>query len=795
MGNYVGKNLLREEEDALGARGSRLVLSEESDRKVFNQGKSIIITGRKKSRRRNNQTKERFANVFVKPLEDTTSFVFPVHEKTDDELNIIEEAIENNFIFKGLETEERTTLVKAFEEHSVRANEVIITEGERGDYFYVIMTGRVFFSIGGKTVGEGGTGTSFGDLALLYDCPRAATCTASEATALWRVCQNTFRQILAKMRISDDQEVMHVLQKVPFLKNIETMYLKAMASAASRKTYKKGEVIIRKGDLGDVFYIIREGRVVVTDIEYGGDIYDDQVLKAGSYFGERAIVTKMEPRVANITSTQNTSVYCISRDVFLKVLGPLKDLVLKSNDLRTLRSIPALARSDISNEEHMEMVSLVTERSMTKGTTLYSEGEETSGGIYFLRSGKVEIKSLNTRRIIDKIITAGGYFGVVDTILPRSKKSLSTATVIEDCQVGYIDGSDLEPVIQDMSRLNRMSSATSLKSQLIQLDDLKKHRILGVGTFGTVWLVSHEKNGNISAYALKIQRKRLLIENNQVQGVIREMKLMTELNHPFIIKLANVYQTIDSILMLIKFVQGGELFGLIAKKEEEQDVISEKDGRFYASCVLAGLAYMHRHHILYRDLKPENVLINKDGYAIIVDLGFAKLVKEKTFTLCGTPWFIAPEVILGRGHDKGCDYWSWAILVHEMCAGINPFHEHGNDQVSLFKAIIKGKKTISKGLSEECQDLIEQILVPKSSHRLGCLVGGDSDVREHPWLVKVNFTKLMKKQFRAPWKPDVKDALDVSEFDDWDDEMHTSIDASLSKEEEEQFNEVNDIMD
>ena len=271
---------------------------------------------------------------------------------------------------------------------------------------------------------------------------------------------------------------------------------------------------------------------------------------------------------------------------------------------------------------------------------------------------------------------------------------------------------------------------------------------------------------------------------------------MTQLNHPFIIELVNVYQSSDSLFMLIKLIQGGELYTLMRKKGEEGETISEKDGKFYSGCILAGLAYMHRRKIIYRDLKPENVLIRKDGYATIVDLGFAKVVQDKTFTLCGTPWYIAPEVILGRGHDKGCDYWSWGILIHEMCAGVNPFDEFGSDQMTLFKAISKGKKTISRGLSTNCQDLIHQLLVSKSSHRLGCLAGGDKDIRQHPWLAKVNFNKLVKKTFTAPWIPDVKDALDVSGFDQWDEEMdYSDRDMPLSNHEQDQFDEVNDIID
>ena len=154
---------------------------------------------------------------------------------------------------------------------------------------------------------------------------------------MWRVEQNTFRQILAKTRLSGDQEIFDVLRKVPFLKDLERKYLNTMASAAHINSYRSGEAIIKKGDEGDVFYIIKEGEVAVTDIDFGGNVFDDQVLKAGDYFGERAIVKK-EPRVANITATKDTTTYCISRDIFLKVLGRLEDLVLKSNDIRKLVS-------------------------------------------------------------------------------------------------------------------------------------------------------------------------------------------------------------------------------------------------------------------------------------------------------------------------------------------------------------------------------------------------------------------------------------------------------------------------
>lgn len=344
MGNCTSSKRSRQEASQASAASSNHAQSVKSHNTAisapaYERTQSVIImqdpTRQDANQEQGGNKRERLANLFVKPLENTENYEFPVHEKTEDETALIKKAIEKNFIFMNLEQEQCQTLLKAFEKYSARAKDIIITEGEVGDYFYVVATGSVSFSIGKQNVGQVGAGEHFGELALLYDCPRAATCSALEDTELWRVDQNTFRQILAKTKLSGDQEVLDVLRKVPFLKDLEKKFLTTLASAAHIKSYKTGEAIIKKGDEGDVFYILKEGEVAVTDIDVGGNVFDDQVLKSGEYFGERAIVKK-EPRVANITATKDTDTYCISREVFLKVLGPLEALVLKSNDIRKL---------------------------------------------------------------------------------------------------------------------------------------------------------------------------------------------------------------------------------------------------------------------------------------------------------------------------------------------------------------------------------------------------------------------------------------------------------------------------
>ena len=154
---------------------------------------------------------------------------------------------------------------------------------------------------------------------------------------------------------------------------------------------------------------------------------------------------------------------------------------------------------------------------------------------------------------------------------------------------------------------------------------------------------------------------------------------------------------------------------------------------------------------------------------MIVDLGFAKVVNDKTYTLCGTPLYLAPEVILSRGHDKGADYWSLGCLMYEMISGQTPFYDEGIDQITLFKRIVHGRYRFPSGyFSDAAQDLIKGLLANKSTQRLGCLAQAERDIKDHPFLEEINWGKLGKRMMKAPWVPRLRDPLDASCFESWD---------------------------
>ena len=343
--------------------------------------------------------------------------------------------------------------------------------------------------------------------------------------------------------MSNDAEVVDILRKVPFLKDVESKFLQRITDALTEVKFKVGDVIVKKGDVGKVFYICKTGKVKVTDVEVGGAKHDDQTLGAGDYFGERAIVTE-EPRVANITAIEETVCLCLSRDVFLKVLGDLSGLVMKSQDKRKMKGIPVFDNADLKDYEYDTMIGLIEDIEFAPGEEVSVAGVEARPCIGLVREGKLAVKSKDGSTT-EKTITQGGYFGE-DTITPANKggktiKATRTIIAEEKTVIGTITLATIESVIGSLDRLE--TKTLDLRDKSIKMSDLKKHRILGVGTFGQVWLVS--KKGSTSddhVHALKIQVKRELLNHQQVDGVLREKNIMATIDHPFIIKLVNTYQ-------------------------------------------------------------------------------------------------------------------------------------------------------------------------------------------------------------------------------------------------------------
>ncbi|KAI5296326.1 camp-dependent protein kinase catalytic subunit [Ascosphaera acerosa] len=296
------------------------------------------------------------------------------------------------------------------------------------------------------------------------------------------------------------------------------------------------------------------------------------------------------------------------------------------------------------------------------------------------------------------------------------------------------------------------------------LNDFSFQRTLGTGSFGRVHLVQSRHNQRF--YAIKVLKKEQVVRMKQVEHTNDERRMLQRVKHPFLVTLWGTFQDPRNLYMVMDFVEGGELFSLLRKSTRFPNPVA----KFYAAEVTLALEYLHNLNIIYRDLKPENLLLDRHGHLKITDFGFAKEVRDVTWTLCGTPDYLAPEVVSSKGYNKSVDWWSLGILIFEMLCGFTPFWD-GGSPMKIYENILRGKVKYPHYMNPDAQDLLSQLITPDLSKRLGNLVGGAQDVKNHAWFREVTWDRLLRKDIDAPYVPPVKGGSgDASQFDTYPEE-------------------------
>jgi len=248
-------------------------------------------------------------------------------------------------------------------------------------------------------------------------------------------------------------------------------------------------------------------------------------------------------------------------------------------------------------------------------------------------------------------------------------------------------------------------------------------------------------------YALKILKKKEILHLNQVDHINQEKEVLASICHPHVVNFCGSFQDNKKLYIIMEFVSGGEFFTHLRKAGRFKD----DDARFYAAEIFSALDYMHSNDIVYRDLKPENILLDDRGHAKITDFGFAKQVEFRTWTLCGTPEYLAPEIILSKGHSKPADYWAFGILVFEMLAGYPPFYD--DEPLRIYQKILQGNIKWPYHFSADAKDFISQLLVADPSKRLGSSKRGAATIKEHPWFKTVDWQDIVSCALKAPLQP------------------------------------------
>lgn len=308
-----------------------------------------------------------------------------------------------------------------------------------------------------------------------------------------------------------------------------------------------------------------------------------------------------------------------------------------------------------------------------------------------------------------------------------------------------------------------MASDLDLSSRELKVSDFALGKTLGTGAFGRVRFVTFTETGRF--YALKTLKKAMIIKMKQVDHIMSEKAILARMRHPLIVNMYGSFHDHQYIHMLLEYVVGGEFFTHLRKAGR----FNNEQSCFYAAQIAAIFEYCHSLDIIYRDLKPENILINADAYVKLTDFGFAKVVEHRTYTLCGTPEYIAPEVLLNKGHGKPVDWWTLGILIYEMIVGYPPFV--AEEPMGIYQKILAGKITFPNLFDKNAKALVKKLLTADLGKRYGNLKGGAADIKEHKWFATINWTDLVDKKIPAPYKLTVKSESDTSNFDDYPDSM------------------------
>eukprot|EP00448_Togula_jolla_P001577 CAMPEP_0170603096 /NCGR_PEP_ID=MMETSP0224-20130122/18735_1 /TAXON_ID=285029 /ORGANISM="Togula jolla, Strain CCCM 725" /LENGTH=816 /DNA_ID=CAMNT_0010927965 /DNA_START=45 /DNA_END=2491 /DNA_ORIENTATION=+ len=632
-------------------------------------------------------------------------------QKNEEEHSLLQQALLRNEdlnVFCPLNDYLCEQMIGVAWKETLKAGVKICREGFQGGYFYVVQEGSLTVSDKGHELGCLEKGSSFGEVALLYHAPHEHTITASTDVTLWIIDRTSFKNIVMKLTNEKINKRAKQLEAMTVFLDLKPEERFELSKALQTLRFVEGDVMIKEGSPASWFYILQEGEVCVTE--------------AGR---KRTVAAHPSQSMGKMPSW-----------------------------------IQSFARS-VSTPECVQLAwgqeALISDAPMCYTVTVTSKSAVVLG----LQRSTLEwllgpLDDLERNRK-----NAVGAFHL-DTNMKISEKIREER---EQMKKGFKTVGSSASWLSVESALAQ-STRLRIPTEKIDRHDLVKVGLLGGGGWGAVELVEHRVTGE--TYALKTVSKGLIAEHSMEPSIFNERNAYLMTDSPFIIKLHACYNSPQNVSFLLEAALGGDLSHLFHNKHIRG---CEKHVRFYAGCVVFAIEHLHAQRIVYRDLKPENLLLDLRGYIKLTDMGLAKFVVGKTFTTCGTPYYFAPEMASSAGHSVALDWWQFGVLLYELIGGRPPFKpkldKKHPEVMDIVKLVMKGIDHVSfdgAKFGHDSKDLIIKLCRERPCERLPMLPNGAAALRKHRFLQPLDWNKLAERVLDPPYIPTVTSVKDTANF-------------------------------
>ena len=664
-------------------------------------------------------------------------------------LKIINERVsvlKKTFLFKYLEKNQLVNLSKQMILLEYKPNSIIINENDICYKIFIIANGVVRKTRKFKKIDEIKTGELFCHINFFINSPSYYTYSVDQnPLTVYELTYESIKQVLGPSCL---KEIVYNIfnYSIPTSNLSEIMIAEHDILFTVFKVfyYESGEVVFCKDcSKNKKFCIIIEGKLTTEKN------YKEILAQTGQIFGENIIDSKKNLDDEIISLSESLILEASWEDI-IKVNEKKYNSINKLDLIDTvnrLKKIPIFAT--LKETKYLEIAKNITTEIFNDKSIIMKEGS-IANKFYIIKSGKVKIEQ---QKNFIRYLEVGGCFGEIPNI--TGEIDLFTVTAIGNVECYILTKEDFPNFDYNISK--EIKEISSLNDINININDLYFVKILGNGKFGKVYLVHNMKH----FYAIKNTPLKKIYQNKHlIKYYLNEKNIMLKINHPFVVKLVKTLKNKDNLFFLIEYIDGISLKSYLDKKRKNE-LKNIQETTFYGGILLTTINFLHNKKILHRDIKPDNLMINKNGYLKIIDFGISKELKDKdiTFTICGTPHYLAPEVIMGKGYSYSSDYWSVGITMFEIFYGYVPFGQGAKDIMNIYFEILNKKLNLPYEPKFNDINNFFRIILNKNLMQRVC---NFNLLRSHPFFHNIEFEQLETFSIPAPYIPNNVLNLDIN---------------------------------